>query len=119
MSSFICHGLSIALQEPVEAAEVEDEIDGEREASNAWEQLRTEHLSCVDPQELRLQTLEQVVENASRVVTDATDHEYRRLMKAFEVWLKNKGYIEYDRDVFGDVILDNMPECIAAWIMEE
>ncbi|KZT08486.1 uncharacterized protein LAESUDRAFT_735999 [Laetiporus sulphureus 93-53] len=79
MPAFACPGLTLALQEHIDAIEVEDEIDGERDANDAWDQLRVDDiLSVQDQLGSGTPTLEKVLEKASKVVTDATDQDYRR-----------------------------------------
>ncbi len=76
-----CPGLDADLYEPIDVVEIEDELDGEREAEDAWRQIRHSMTADLDDEGLTpvgKVTMESVLEAASTTVTDNTERHYRR-----------------------------------------
>ncbi|KII83176.1 hypothetical protein PLICRDRAFT_180671 [Plicaturopsis crispa FD-325 SS-3] len=93
--------------DPIDVGQIQDDIDGEQD--------------CYPPVPpiSGARKLEDVMRDASKGVTDATDAEYKRLNKQCTVFMRDQGLIAKDAEFFSSNPITNALLYIAAWIMHE
>ncbi|KAI0667790.1 hypothetical protein C8Q78DRAFT_1082069 [Trametes maxima] len=117
-------GLLVALNEPIPDTEVLDDEDAEHEAHSpdAWTIVNRgvdNHSTGIQANdEQAAPRWNQTLESASTGITGRTEEEYKRLIRAYEKWLRDNNFIEAQDDVFAEDISPDTPNYIAMFIMD-